>query len=269
MTKLGSIGSVRNGITNKKLRYIQPPVREMIRPPISYVQPTIPIDSETVHKASYIPIDQEVALQCRLPPAKPENSLGMGREVKLDTDTVTSTSYPPIVGIQKCPTIIPPSRIVVGTGPMASMTTQKHDYVLKRGQRTGLIRPLNGMTPSTEAIESDTTTRLSYAPPAGFIPVQNFKPNLGYKQPEIEMDLGTCHKESFQSPHTKPREIPGWAVKPRFVKPSIPIDGETIQRCSYRPPGVYVECGCGCEGDNENDDRNKLASVEYYAKAGL
>lgn len=265
MTKFCPIACARNGAATKKMRYVQPPVREMIRPPIKYKQPTIPIDCETVHKASFLPIDRDVALQCRLPAAVPEPNLSMNREVKLDTETVTSISFPPIVGLHKIPTIVPPGRIGMGTGSMANMTTQKHDYVSKRGQRPGPIRPLNGMTPSTEPLESDTTTRLSFAPPAGFIPAQNCKPNVAYKQPDIDMDLETCHKQSFQSPHTKPRQIPEWAVKPRFVRPLLSIDSETIQKCSYRAPGVFVEI---CAADDGDED-NKLASVEYYAKAGL
>lgn len=255
----------RNVVNGKKMRYVQPPVREMIRPPISYKQPTIPIDSDTVHKTSYLPIDRAVALLCRLPPATPEPNLGMNREVKMDSQTVTSTSFPPIVGLQRSLTTVPPNRIVMGTGPMQKMTTQKHDYVSKRGQRSGPIRPLNGMIASTEPIESDTTASLSYAPPAGFIPAVNCKPSAEYKLPEVDMDLETCHKLSFTTPHTKPREIPGWAMKPRFVKPLLPMDSNTIQKCSYRPPGVLIEIDAT---DDDNED-NRLRSVEYYAKAGL
>lgn len=265
MTKFGTTLCALNGPNTMKLRYIQPPVREMIRPPISYKRPTIPIDCETVHKTSFVPIDRDVALQCRLPAAIPEPNLNMNRDVKIDTETVTSISFPPFVGVQKNLTMIPPSRIVMGTGPMEKMTTQKHDYVLKRCQRRGPINPLHGMTPSTEPIESDTTTRLSFAPPAGFIPVQNCKPNVVYQQPDIDMDLKTCHKQSFQSPHTRPREIPAWAVKPPSVKPMIPIDAVTTQKCSYPPPGVVVEY----PNDDGADNNNQLASVEYYARAGL
>lgn len=261
LTKFGPNVCAKYG-GNRNLRYVQPPVREMIRPPVAYQQPTIPVDCETVHKASFLPIDPDVAMQCRLPPAKPETNLNMNRDVKIDSETVTSISYPPILGLQKCSTIVPPGRIVMGTGPMQKLTTQKHDYVLKRGLRTGPIRPLDGMTPSTEPLESDTTTRLSFPPPDGFIASQNFKPIIPYKHPDIDMDLETCHKLSFQLPRTRPREIPLWAIKPRFVKPLLPVASDTVQKCSYRPPGVFVE-------SNEKCDCDDLASVEYYAKAGL
>lgn len=263
MTRYSPDPCKQNDANGSKWRYVQPPVREMIRPPITYEAPTIPIDSETVHKASFLPIDRDVALQCRLPSIRPESNFNTNPGVKIDTETVTSLSFPPIVGLQKIPTIIPPSRIVMGTGSMQKMTTQKHDYVSKTCRRLGAIRPLNSMTPSKEPIESETIARLSFTPPAGFIPAQSFKPNDDYKVPDVDMDLETCHKLSFKSPHTRPREIPYWSLKPRFVKPTIPIDGDTIQRCSYRPPGVCVEVA------DDGDDNYQLASVEYYARAGV
>lgn len=260
MMKSNSTPCPSNG---KKLRYVQPPVREIMRPAAAYQPPTIPIDCETVQKTSYTHIDEKIARQCRLPPAIPELNLNTNPDVKIDSQTVTSISFGPIVDQQKSQTIIPADRIALGTGPTEKMTTQKHDYVLKKCKPPGPIKPLDCMTPSTHPIESETTTGLSFSSPTGFIPVQSCKPDSAYKQPEIRMDLETCHKQSFQSPHTKPREIPPWAVKPRFVKPMIPIDAKTVQNCSYRPPGVCVEI----DDDDVND--NKLASVEYYVRAGL
>lgn len=249
--------------TKKKLRYIQPPVRELMRPALKYVQPTIPIDSETIQKASFIPYDAALAAQCRSPSVKPISNLNIDRDIKIDDDTVTSLSYPPILGVHRNLGVIPINRIAMGTGDMSKMTTQRHDYVAKPKRRLGLIKPNDNMTPSTQPLDSDTTQLLSYQPPAGFIPSQNCKPNVDYKQPEISMDLETCHKASYQTPHTRPREIPPWAMKPKFAKPIIPINDETLQRCSYRPPGEFIEI-CEAEGDND-----QLASVAFYAKAGL
>lgn len=80
----------------KKCCYIQPPVRGSMKPDLKYKQPTTPFEDETVHRTSYMPIDPELAQQCKLDSMKPNVSLDLNKDLKLDTNTVHNLSYQPV-----------------------------------------------------------------------------------------------------------------------------------------------------------------------------
>lgn len=80
----------------KKCCYIQPAVRENMRPNRKYQRPTIPFEDETVHRTSYMPISPEIAKVCKLDSMKPNRNLDLNRHLKMDTDTVHNLSYQPV-----------------------------------------------------------------------------------------------------------------------------------------------------------------------------
>lgn len=255
----------------RRLCYVQPTVREMIRPPALYKRPSMPIENDTVHNTSYLPIDRDLAKQCRMSAISPEANLSLNPHIKMEKDTVTSISYPEIMGIHRNAIIIPHDRIGMGKGPMQQLTTQKHDFGAKHLKRPEQIRPPNGMSPSTEPMDRDTTTSLSFPKPDRFVPRKNFKPMYEYKKPNICMESETCHKLSYAQNKTSVREIPAWAAKQNFQKPIVPMETTTVQRCSYPPPGTFVEkfeenCKSSFEKDANLIETN---SVKLYPKAGL
>lgn len=80
----------------KKCCYIQPPVRESMKLKEIYEQPTEPFDDETVHRASYLPIDPMTSKQCRMDAVKPMADTILHPSIKMDTNTVYALSYQPV-----------------------------------------------------------------------------------------------------------------------------------------------------------------------------
>lgn len=81
----------------KKCCYIQPPVRENMKPNLKYERPKTPFEDETVHRCSYMPINPEMALQCKMESMKPTVNLDLNRDLKMDTDTIHNLSYQPVI----------------------------------------------------------------------------------------------------------------------------------------------------------------------------
>lgn len=80
----------------KKCCYVQPPVRKSMKLSQTYERPMEPFQDETVHRASYLPIDSETAKECRMNSAKPMFDTFSDSNLKMDTDTVHKLSYQPV-----------------------------------------------------------------------------------------------------------------------------------------------------------------------------
>lgn len=80
----------------KKCCYIQPPVRESMKLKETYEQPTAPFEDETVHRASYLPIDRMTAKECRMDSIKPMSGSLLDSSLNMDTNTVYKLSYQPV-----------------------------------------------------------------------------------------------------------------------------------------------------------------------------
>lgn len=80
----------------KKCCYVQPPVRENMKPNTKYQRPTAPFEDETVHRTSYMPIDPELAQNCKLDSMKPTANLDLNSNLKMDCNTVHNLSYQPV-----------------------------------------------------------------------------------------------------------------------------------------------------------------------------
>lgn len=222
-----------------RLRYVQPAVRQPIKPFASYQRPEIPINSTTVYNTSFIDIDQRTANQCRMPPIKPDSSLSTDGNVPMERDSVMKSSYPPIKS-GKTPIVMPFDRITVGQGPMQEMTTQKHDFCPKRIKQRESFRPNDAMQRSDMPIDNETTMSCSFQKPTGFVPSKSFKPDSSYHKPKIPMESNTCNKLSYLTHETKLREIPPWAQKANFQIPIIPMETVTMNASSYAAPGAFI-----------------------------
>lgn len=86
----------QSGRKLKKCCYLQPEVRENMKPRIAYKRPTIPFEDETVHRTSYMPISPQMARQCKLDSMRPNLQLDLNKNLKMDTDTTHSLSYMPV-----------------------------------------------------------------------------------------------------------------------------------------------------------------------------
>lgn len=115
----------------KKCCYIQPAVRESMRPKSKYERSTLPFDDETVHRASYLPIGRELAQQCRLDSMRPMSNLDLNTNLKMDTDTIHNLSYMPL---KVKPKVTPPWAVRAGfvrpNIPMDLNTIYGNSYLL-------------------------------------------------------------------------------------------------------------------------------------------
>lgn len=80
----------------KKCCYIQPPVRESMKLKDTYERPTALFADETVYRGSYLPIDSKTAKDCRMDSMKPILDSLLDPSIKMDTNTVNKLSYQPV-----------------------------------------------------------------------------------------------------------------------------------------------------------------------------
>lgn len=75
---------------------MQPLVRESMKLKEIYERPIAPFENETVHRASYLPIDSKTAEECRMDSMKPMADSFLDSSIKMDTNTVHKLSYQPV-----------------------------------------------------------------------------------------------------------------------------------------------------------------------------
>lgn len=80
----------------KKCCYQQPPLRKSMKLSESYKQPTVPFQHETVHRASYLPIDSKTAKEYRMHSTKPTAETFSKPNIGMDLNTVHKLSYQPV-----------------------------------------------------------------------------------------------------------------------------------------------------------------------------
>ena len=231
-----------------RLHYVQPPKPVSFKPVSSFKSPKVPIDSQTVYKRSFQGVDASTAAFCRPLPCKPDGKFRVSHQ-PIEKDTVAKLSYPGHFGVSKQRSIFPCRRSLLGKGPIQKVTTQKHDFVPKRICLTGLAKPPDADWRSHQAMESNTTMKLSFQQPANVTRTVSCKPESAYRPPLGPMDTRTTQKQSYMPVETKPRVIPLWAVKPEYRRPEVKMDDKTTQKTSYQLPGWFVcvpdghECG--------------------------
>jgi hypothetical protein len=201
----------------RRCRYVQPPRRQSFKPTIRYQPPTIPMTEDTVYKRSFEVIDSQTAANCRLPPVRPVAQIGVACG-DFARDTVTGVSpkvfheescsnfdqfqlsYQPAGCYEKAKPIYPFSRSLLGTGPMQSLTTQKHDFVSKFQYKQQPFKPQHNIMRSCGGVENATIQRLSFMAPKNVSRVKSLKPIITYQPPEREKLRDSFMNCRFDSP---------------------------------------------------------------------
>lgn len=159
-------------------------------------------------------------------------------------------SFPGYYHCEKRQPILPNPPSLLGSGPMMSLTTQKHDYIFKSANKRAPILPRTNLERACGAMEKETIQKLSFPVPLNGGPPKSFKPIICYKRPEgtrllyhisyscsrelffiiVKMESDTVNKLSFLPLCVNKREIPLWAKKPCYQKPSISMTKDTTYK---------------------------------------
>lgn len=225
----------------KKICYVQPEIRQSMRPVIGYKQPTLPFLVDTIQKTSYLPIDSNSAAKCKMKSIRPIQNINSNASIKMDSNSITSLSYQPINNFIRAQPIEQRNCLVKSSEPLEKITTHNHDFSFKIKKRMSPVYPSDNILKCNAPINQETTMKLSYQHPGCVIPIKKIKQEARLESPNITMNTDTCYKLSFLPIHTKQREIPPWAMKSKFARPLIPFDDITVQKSSYQPPGTFIE----------------------------
>ena len=113
-------------------------------------------------------------------------------------------------------------RSMIGSGPMDSMTTVRHDYSRKHVEKPEIILPCGNIRLSTGKLEGYTTAKLSYGDPGPTEPTINFKPARIYCPPSEPILHDTTQKLSYQPVCIEEKEIYPWKQKPTYKYAYVP-----------------------------------------------
>ena len=135
------------------MKYVQPQVPRSFKPESTYRQPAYALESGTVYSLSYPAIDVEMLKDCK--PQKRSlvenirpSSLPMSQET---TFRLSFTG----VGGDKAISCKPAYKNMLGTGPLSSMTTHRHDYPPKISEKPIQKRQTNNIFLSKAKMEGD------------------------------------------------------------------------------------------------------------------
>lgn len=168
---------------------------------------------------------------------------------RMSSDTINKMSYKPNYGFvppapfEKC------SHRLFEDGPLAEITTTRHDYVPKPIIKVEPIMHSTTICTPHEPISNKTINRLSYQPNCGYEIPKPIIPPSNFGRADGKIESCTIQKLSYQPVGPCSRvEVP-WAMKKPYEPPCAPMAGDTIYRMSYDCPGDYEECNCRCAYD--------------------
>lgn len=221
----------------KKCKYIQPARPKNFAPLRKFKPPELQMSDNTIYRKSYLPCENERACPVR---PRPNICIGTGKFTK---DTVNKMSYQYHKDALPPCAIYPCNHKLLGEGPIQDITTNKHDYVPKHIIKAFPIRPSPNLYPSECPLSDKTTNRLSY------MPVDTAKsrrcairPIPALPRPCGPFEKNTVQKMSYMPwEPQEPIDMP-WAAKKKFSPPTLRMSDNTVNRLSYAPPGIYVEC---------------------------
>lgn len=134
------------------MKYIQPPVRASFKPESSYKMSDYALESNTVYRLSYPGVEGEIMKECR-----PKNVFWTDNikpsSMPFSQDTTFKLSFTGVAG-DKAVSCKPLYRNMMGSGPMQSITTHRHDYPPKISERPTPIRNNNTICLSSAKMES-------------------------------------------------------------------------------------------------------------------
>lgn len=250
-----------------------------------YRQPERPVDAFTVYRASYLPNESvERARPCiperraftfadRLPMdaatiyresyriacegiCKPERVKRTENillsNAPMSRDTTFRCSYTGVGGERPAP-YRPVRKSLAGSGPMQSVTTQRHDFTRKPFVSTENFRPRPYLPSSDHKMDDVTTFRASYRPNETYERAPSYKPMSVYRPPDSSMDSETINRSSYRAWDPIPKQEIPWKTADLYRRPEGRIDGTTVYRGSYFAPGVFVPDGNSPSDEKEND----------------
>ncbi|XP_071627854.1 uncharacterized protein [Temnothorax longispinosus] len=116
---------------------------------------------------------------------------------------------------------------------METVTTVRHDYVVKRVERPEMIIPCGNIRTSSAPLDDRTMAKLSYVSPGPIEPVISFKPILKYRPSSQPLTKETTQKLSYQPFVVVKKEFHPWTQKPTYKPPDIAMCGKTTYSESY------------------------------------
>lgn len=200
-------------------------------------------ESATIYRNSYKP-------NCcvEIPqPFVPPNNINLCKE-RMSCDTINKMSYRPNCGFRPPSPLLPCEHKLIGEGPMAEITTTRHDYVPKPIRMVAPIKPGTTMTMSNEPISNMTINRLSYLPNCNFEMAKPIIPTNTLDRPCGKIENCTIQKLSYQPIGPVPKCDMPWAAKKCYEPPCNKMVCDTIYNLSYDCPGDYIgdDCNCRC-----------------------
>lgn len=214
--------------------YSQPARQSSFKPSACYTKPTIPMDTCTIYKRSFLGIDPCEAKQARMEPIKAPNSF-QPFHGRMDTNTVQKLSYVPHCGARPADLIKPPKQSIQFCGPQATITTQKHDFVPKPFcLRQPIIPQSEGILKSCAPLDSCTINRLSYQPNNCSKPPLPIRQENSIQRPYGPAATCTVQKLSYLPIELPRKEELPWARKERICPPPFQSLGTTYG-LSYMP----------------------------------
>lgn len=233
----------------KRLRYVQPERAVSFKPCKIYRRPESKMPENTTYKLSYEAFEPGMLRNCRgQPMIARENLTPAGDFSDLTTHKLSYGAWP---GLTRQKIYYPRDHKLSGEGPMAEVTTQKHDYTPKCIDTVPKIVRPNNLGLSKAPIDDGSVMSMSYKCPdySRFQPSTSYKPETRYMPPASPLDGETIHKLSFMPWEPQPKADMPWAKPSKYKAPREPLDGNTIYNGSYLAPGRIVEDPYGhCKG---------------------
>lgn len=211
-----------------KGRYRQPPRPRSFAPVLCYQKPEAPLECNTIYRKSYIPATTEKAI-----PVVPCSNLEVP-QAKFAQLTINRMSYPGWCNIRPPAPIEPCHHLTARDGPMAEITTTRHDYVPKPFMKADPVLPCPNIYTSNEPISDRTINRLSYQPVTTEKPIPII-PENSICRPEGPVSCLTVQKISYQPVPLPCKDDMPWAKKKSYEPPCHPFAKDTIYKRSYLP----------------------------------
>ncbi|XP_031632864.1 stabilizer of axonemal microtubules 1-like [Contarinia nasturtii] len=173
----------------KKCCYVQPPVRESIKPSVKYQRSTIPFNDKTTSRSDYLPIDDETM---RLLQADQE----LAKKSKAD-EMKTKYPYRSTIPFNDKTT----SRLSYQPIDDETMRLLKADQELAKKSKAHLMKAKYPHLNANIKMDTDTIHNLSYQPVATK-PKETppWAKNAKYRRSQIPMDLNTIYEYSYRLP---------------------------------------------------------------------
>lgn len=211
-----------------KGKYRQPARPKSFAPCVTYSKPDCPIESATIYRKSYLPACTEKAVP-RIPPVSLEIP-----KARFAQETINRMSYPGWCNVKPPPAIGPCCHLSAGDGPMAEITTTRHDYVPKPFIKAEPLKPCNNIFTTDSPLSSMTINRLSYQPVCTERAVPIIPPS-SLVHADGPMSNITVQKISYQPCPLPCKPDMPWAKKTIYNSPSTPFAKDTIYKKSYQP----------------------------------